>query len=223
MKHILNKYYAEAFGTFLYVVFGAGAVIVQFLTDGKLGITAIAFSHAVIIGLVVYFFARISGAHINPVVTIALYIEKKIGKKDAVYYIVFQLIGAVLGGFFLRLLFTNVAKATNLGAPVIRGITPQTAFWFEFFITFMLMFVILYVIKKGQRESPSISPSLAIGAIVFIDILFAGPFTGGAMNPARAFGPALVMGFWENHIIYWVAPLLGAVAAVYATRQLFKE
>ncbi len=220
-KHIWHKYYAEAFGTALLVIFGAGSVIINFLTDGRVGVLGIALSHALIIGIVVYVFGGISGAHINPAVTIAFLYDKRIDVKTAIYYVIAQLIGASVGAYFLKIVFKNVVSATALGAPQIKGITNEAGFMLEFAITFMLIFVIMYLVKH-KMDTQKVAP-LAIGAVILADILLAGYSTGAAINPARAFGPALVANFWVNQTIYFAAPILGGIAAVYASRFWWGE
>ena len=220
-KHIWNKYYAEAFGTALLVIFGAGSVVINFLTDGKVGVLGIALSHALIIGIVVYVFGGISGAHINPAVTIAFLYDKRIDLKTAVYYIISQLVGASVGAYFLKIIFKNIVAATALGTPQMRGITNEAGFLLEFAITFMLVFMIMYLVKH-KMDTQKVAP-LAISAVIMADIMFAGYSTGGALNPARAFGPALVAHFWMNQSIYWAAPILGGIAAVYASRLWWGE
>ena len=215
-KQIWLKYYAEAFGTCLLVIFGAGSVILNFLTEGKVTVVGIALAHAFIIGIAVFLFGNVSGAHINPAVTIAFLFDKRIDAKNAAYYIISQLAGAVAGAYFLKLIFKTVVPATALGAPVIKGITNEAGFLLEFGITFLLIFVIMYLVKHKMANS-KIAP-LAIASVIFVDIMLAGYNTGGAINPARAFGPAFVANFWLNQSIYWVAPILGGIAAVYASR-----
>lgn len=223
-KNIVNiimtfkKYLAELTATFGFVLLAAGSVLANNFTQGKLGVTGIALAHGLGLMAMIYAVMNVSGAHLNPAVTIAMWATKKIKTKEGVGYIISQLIGSAIAGLFLLWIFPN-GKAVNFGAPALAsGITLFGGILIEAVFTFLLVLTV-YGVAVDKRSPPG-PIGLAIGVIVVVALLVAGPLTGAALNPARAFGPALVAGFWTNHLVYWIGPIIGAVIAGLAYNNL---
>ena len=202
-----SRYLAELIGTFVLVIIGPGAVMVSASTNafGQEGI-ALAFGLAVTI--VVASIGHLSGAHINPAVTIALWSAGRFPSREVVSYVVAQCTGAVLAAFTLRWVLGTVG---NVGA-TIPMVSLERAFVVEAGYSAILGFVIMGV-ATDKRAAAGIAP-FAIGATVFAGALMTGPLTGGSFNPARSFGPAVAGGGFEAHWIYWVAPIVGMIAAM---------
>lgn len=211
----MKKYIAELIGTFALVFCGTGAVIVNDQTGGALGLIGIALAFGIIVSAMIYIFGSISGAHINPAVTIALLVGKLTSKKEALIYIFSQFIGALLASILLKLLFP---KNLTFGATLPSGNLFQS-FILEYILTFFLMLTILGATSK--KEFSSIA-GLIIGLVVTGIIIFAGPISGGSFNPARSFAPALISGNISALWIYLTAPTLGAITATVAWRMLKK-
>lgn len=205
---------AELFGTFMLVFFGAGAVMTTMFPKADFGLLGIAFAHGIALAIGVTATMAISGGHLNPAVTAGMLAIRRIDAKTAALYVGAQVVGAVLAAMLLKsLLPSGVTKVLALGTPAIAAnITLGSAIAIEAVLTFFLMSAVL-----GTAVSPE-SPRVAgfgIGLTLFIGILFGGPLTGAALNPARAFGPALVAGQWISQAVYWVGPILGAVVAAF--------
>jgi len=201
----MKKYLAEFIATFTLIFVGAGSILA-----GN-NLTGIAFAHGLAIMVMVYATAHISGAHINPAVTIGMWVTKKINTKDGVFYIIAQLLGGVLGAFLLKIFFVNADSSLNLGATTLAsGVSFFNGVFIEAVLTFLLVFVIFAV--AVDKRAPAGFYGLAIGMVITFDILVGGPLTGAAMNPARAFGPALVSGYFVNHLVYWIGPIVGGIA-----------
>lgn len=203
----MKKYVAEFIGTFALVFCGTGAIIVDEQSNGSLGLIGIALAFGIIVSAMIYIFGNISGAHINPSVTIALLIGKLTSKRDTVFYISAQILGAILASVLLKFTFS---KNLTLGATIPSGELLQS-FILEFILTFFLMLTILGVTSK--KEFSNIS-GLIIGLVVTGIILFAGPISGGSFNPARSLAPAIVSGNITALWIYLTAPTLGAIVAM---------
>ena len=206
-NNTMKKYIAEFIGTFALVFCGTGAIIVNQQSNGSLGLLGIALTFGIIISAVIYIFGNISGAHINPSVTIALVIGKLTTKREASFYISAQIFGAILASGLLKLMFP---ENLTLGATVPSGELLQSLI-LEFVLTFFLLLTILGVTSK--KEFSNIA-GLIIGLVVTGIILFAGPISGGSFNPARSFAPAIVSGNITALWIYITAPTLGAVLAM---------
>jgi MIP family channel proteins len=205
---------AEFVGTFALVLLGAGSI----LSGADLTGTAIA--HGIAIFVFVSAFAHISGGAFNPAVTIALWATKRMKSLDALAYIVTQLLGGLLAAFVLKFAYGSFAQ--NVGVPTLaQPINPLNGLLIEAVATFLLMMVIMGV-AIDSRGTFSAVAGLPIGLIITAGILFAGPLTGGAMNPARWFGPAIASGQLTNFWIWIVGPILGALAAVFLYDGLVK-
>lgn len=206
---------AEFIGTFLLVFAGTGAIIINTLT-GEITSMGIALTFGLTVAILIYCLGNVSGAHLNPAVTVALTLTGKLEPKKTLPYIISQCIGSILASLTLLSLFGHVS---NLGATQPRY-GWQQSFILEFILTFILMFVIMAVIMQKHGIGMS---ATAIGAAVGLDAMFGGPISGASMNPARSLGPALVSATFHNQWIYLVAPLGGAILAAFLCRLLFKE
>ncbi len=206
---------AEAVGTFALIFIGAGAVIADQLTGGRVGITGIALAHGLAIATLVSATGHLSGGHLNPAVTAGFVAARRLTVRQGARYVLAQLAGASVGALLLTASFPEAARqAAHLGTPALaRGITSGVGVVIEAILTFLLVFVI-FGVAVDARGPRTIAP-LMIGLVIAMDILAAGALTGGAMNPARAFGPALFSGFWRNQLVYWAGPLLGGVLAAW--------
>ncbi len=210
-----KKCFSEFLGTFALIFIGAGSVCANYnLTQsgsagfGLLGI-AVAFGFVVV--AVAYSLGYISGAHINPAVTISLVATKRLDSRLGFKYIIAQIAGASAGGFLLKFLFP-ASMAVNLGTCALgSGVTTMQAILMETVITFLLVFVV-YATVIDKRATPSMA-GLAIGLVVLLGVMVGGPISGGSMNPARVFGPAIASGAFENHIVWWAGPIFGGVLA----------
>ena len=203
-----NTLAAEALGTFFLVLTACGAIIVNDHTGGGLiGHRGISVVFGLIVMIMIYSIGNISGAHMNPAVTIGFLFAKRIGFRQTLFYIVFQIIGALAASLLLRLLFPDSTGLgeTSTALPVFQ------AFLIEVVLTFLLMFVILNV-STGHMEK-GIMAGVAIGATVCIAAMVGGPLTGASMNPARSLGPGIVSGNLEHIWLYIIAPVVGAVLA----------
>ena len=206
---------AEFIATLLFVFLGAGSVIVSGgLPNGDLDparLVAIALAHGLAIAFLVYAAPNISGGHLNPAVTFAALLTKKISAARGLMFVVAQLGGAVVGALLLLATIPGAAD-TNLGAHALGpDVSVGMGLLMEIVITFALVFVI-FATAVDPRGMGNLAP-LAIGLTVLADHLLAVPITGASMNPARSFGPALVSGEWAGHWLYWAGPLLGGALA----------
>lgn len=205
----MRKYIAELIGTFALVFCGTGAIIINQESGGAITHLGIAITFGLIVTTMIYTIGDISGAHLNPAVTIAFLIAKEFPIKEVLPYIISQGIGAILASFILHVLFpVNIM----LGATMPAGSDMQS-FILEVILTFLLMFVILHV-AKGSKEQ-GLFAGLAIGSVVLLEAMFAGPICGASMNPIRSLAPAIVSGHLSHIWIYLLAPVLGAILAVF--------
>ena len=202
----MKKYIAEFIGTFILVFFGTGSVIVNEQYNNALDLIGISFAFGIVIVSIIYSLGSISGAHINPAVTMTLLVGKLIDKTDALCYIMAQFFGAILASLLLHFIFPN---NRGLGATNPSGSIIQT-FVVELVSSFVLMLTILGVTQKETK----VFAGLVIGLAVTGLILFAGPISGGSFNPARSFAPALISGNMSNLWIYLSAPLVGSISAL---------
>lgn len=203
----MKKYLAEFIGTFALIFCGTGAIIVNEQSNGSLGLIGISLAFGIIVSAMIYVFGNISGAHINPSVTIALLVGKLTTKKAALFYISAQILGAFAATGLLKLMFL---ENLTLGATIPSGELLQS-FIIEFILTFFLMLTILGI--TATKEFSNIA-GLLIGLVVTGIILFAGPISGGSFNPARSIAPAIISGNITTLWIYITAPTLGAIFAM---------
>lgn len=204
----MKKYLAEFLGTYALVFAGTGAVVIDQETHGGVTHVGVAITFGLIVMSMIYALGDISGAHLNPAVSIAFTAAKKFPVKELVPFIISQLSGAAAASFTLKYLFPNNQL---LGATIPAGSDLQS-FILEFILTFFLMLVIINV-ANGSKEQGMFA-GLAIGSVVALEAMFAGPICGASMNPARSFGPAVVSGHIEHLWIYLSATTLGAVFSI---------
>ena len=207
MNYAAQKGLAELIGTFLLTFIGGAAII-----NGDAGVIGIALAHGLTIALVICSLGHISGAHINPAVTIGFLITGKIEAKDALIYILSQLIGAMLAAYSLKVFVPGAMEASLGGQSISPNVSIVAAIFIEFVLTFFLVTAI-FGTAVDDRGTFSAVAGFGIGLVVTVDILAGGPFTGASMNPARSFGPAIISGTWENQIVYWVGPIIGGAIA----------
>lgn len=208
----LKKYTAEFIGTFGLVFCGTGAVVVDEVSGGTVTHVGVAICFGLIVMAMIYAFGEISGAHLNPAVTLAFAVNKSFPFKNVIPYIISQLAGAVLASITLLLLFPS---SKNLGATIPSGSDIQS-FVLEVILTLILMLVIIKV-ATGSKEKGMFA-GLAIGSVVLLEAMFAGPISGASMNPARSIAPALISGELKQIWIYILAPLSGATLAVFINK-----
>ena len=198
---------AEGIGTFFLVLIGPGAVMVNAYSGGAIGHAGVALAFAFVVTAIVYALGHLSGAHINPAVTIGFWSGRRFPGREVGPYVVAQLLGAIGASAFLRGVLGPVG---HVGA-TLPSLPLGAAFAVEWLLSFVLMFVIMAV-ATDERATNGFA-GVAVGLTVGFCALTGGPLTGASMNPARSFGPALVGGIWTAHWIYWVAPITAMVAA----------
>jgi aquaporin Z len=204
----MRRYWAEVFGTFALVFAGTGAIVINDVSKGAVSHVGIAITFGLIVMAMIYALGDISGAHLNPAVTIGFWLSGRFSLKLVPFYVVSQLAGALLASGLLRLLLGNHA---TLGATIPAGSDLQSI-GFEVILTAILMLVILAV-STGPKEA-SLMAGVAIGGVVALEAMFAGPICGASMNPARSLAPAVVAGNVASLWVYLAGPLLGAALAV---------
>lgn len=208
----MGRLVAEFIGTFTLIFIGAGSIIANHATGGAVGLTGIALAHGLAIACMASATGAVSGGHLNPAVTLGLLATGHVKAGRAAQYIISQCAGAVVAAAAIK--FVTPAEsvaATSLGTPLLAATTsPLQGIVFEAITTGFLMFVVYGTAVDARAPRMA---ALFIGLTVALDVLAAGPFTGAAMNPARSLGPALVGGYLANMWVYWVGPIIGAVAA----------
>jgi aquaporin TIP len=202
-----QKATVEAIGTFILTFVGAGSIIAT--AGGQLIVIALA--HGIALAIAVSAAMNISGGHINPAVTLGMLATKRISVQHAVVYIIAQLIGAIIGGLFLMGVFPGaMGKAVNWGAPSVARISIPQGILFEALMTFILVFAVFGT--AVDPRAPKIG-GFGIGLAIAIDIMAGGPFTGAAMNPARALGPMIASLNFTDWYVYLIGPIAGGVIA----------
>ncbi len=204
----MKKLAAEFIGTFALVFAGTGAIVVNAVSGGAVSHVGIALTFGLVVLAMIYTIGDVSGAHLNPAVTVGFWMARRFPARSVPAYVASQCAGALMASGFLRLLFP---QHQTLGATQPAGSIVQS-FVLEGILTAMLMFVILNV-STGAKEK-GITAGIAVGAVIGLEALFAGPICGASMNPARSLAPALVSGHWQNLWIYLTAPMLGAACGV---------
>ena len=208
---LARRCFAEAFATFALVFAGCGAIVLDSERDGSLGSTGIAAAFGLVIMAMVYATGHLSGAHINPAVTIAFSTTRHFPPRDAAAYVPSQLAGAVAGALLLRIVWHGTPADLGATVPTVGS---GSALVYEGVMTAFLMFVIMAV--ATDTRAVGAAAAIAIGATVALDSLFGGGVTGASMNPARSFGPALVASEWQQFWIYVAGPVLGALGGALA-------
>jgi len=202
---------AEGLAAFALVFAGCGAIVANAENDGALGAVGISLVFGLIVMVMIYATGHLSGAHINPAVTVAFTLTRHFPPRDAAAYVAAQLLGASVGALALLAVWPDQPAA--LGATV-PSVGVASAFAYELVLSAFLMFVIISVATDTRAVGPA--AAIAIGGTVALDALFGGPVTGASMNPARSFGPALASGEWSDFWLYVAGPVLGAAAGGFA-------
>ena len=202
---------AEGIAAFALVFAGCGAIVANAEYDAALGAVGVSLVFGLIIMVMIYATGHLSGAHINPAVTLAFTLTRHFPARDAVAYIAAQLTGAICGALALGAVWTS--KPAHLGATV-PTVGAGSAFVYELLLTAFLMFVIIAV--ATDTRAVGAAAAIAIGGTVGLDALFGGPVTGASMNPARSLGPALVSGTWTDFWVYLAGPIIGAALGALA-------
>ena len=208
----LKKIAAEMLGTFILVFAGTGAIVINDASAGSVSHVGIGLTFGLVVLAMIYSVGDVSGAHLNPAVTLGFFMARRFQVRWVVPYMASQCAGAILASLVLRLMFPAHA---NLGSTLPAGEAIQS-FVLEAILTFILMFVILSV-STGPKEK-GIMAGIAVGSVIALEALFAGPISGASMNPARSLAPALVSWRLDSLWIYLTAPLLGALGSVAACR-----
>lgn len=206
---ILRRASAEGIGTFFLVLIGPGAAIVNAHTAGAVTHPGIALAFAFVVCAMIYALGHVSGAHINPAVTVAFWSVGRFPARDVVPYMVAQCSGAVLAALALRVMLGPTVVRAGATIPAVPWLA---AFSIEWLLSFALMLVITAV-ATDPRVAQGFA-GIAVGLTVGMDAMMGGPLTGASMNPARTFGPALAAQAWDAHWIYWVAPITAMVVAI---------
>jgi aquaporin Z len=208
-------------GAFTLIFIGVGSIVAanQIHDPSLIGV---ALAHGLAIGVMVSAVGHISGAHFNPAITFGFLVTRRIKPRLALVYWIAQLAGATLAALLVQQLLPRAStEAVKLGVPAIGGgVNAGAAFGLEAILTFFLAWVVFATAVDSRGTFKSIA-GLAIGLTITFDILFGGPFTGAAMNPARAFGPELIGDYWSNGWVWYAGPLLGATAAAVMYELLY--
>ena len=226
MYNLAQKLSAEFLGTFAVVFFAAGAVCADFhlrnSPSGGIGQLALALGYGLTFAVMVAALGHISGGHFNPAITIGLWVTKRLSTVDTLAYWGAQLLGSIAAAFLLRVVIPDESwrNATNFVPELLRDYPGWAGMALEATATFFLVLVAFATTVDGRGASRSVA-AFSIGLAITVGALVAGPFTGAAMNPARAFGPALALHHWLNQMIYWVGPLAGGFLAGLVYDSLF--
>lgn len=217
MTENIRKYLAEFIGTYILLFCGTGAVIIDEQTHGAVTHVGVAITFGLVVMSLIYAIGSLSGAHLNPAVSIAFALANRFSIKCLLPYIGSQLAGAILASFTLKFLFPG---NLHLGGTLPAG-TDTQSFILEFILTYILMLVIINV-ATGSKEQGMFA-GLAIGGVVLFEAMFAGPICGASMNPARSIGPAVASGNYHSLWLYIAAPITGAALAILCWNYLFKQ
>jgi aquaporin TIP len=219
MRDAWRHFAAEFIGMFAFVFIGSGAIMTARMSQSPAALVEVALAHGLTMAVMVSATMRISG-HINPAVTLGLLAARRIEPMMAALYVIAQILGAIAAAYALKATFPEgVFAATRGGGQAVAlDVTGGQAFLLEAIATFFLVFVIFGTVV--DLRGPKIG-GLAIGFVIAADILAIGPLTGASMNPARSFGPAVASGVYEAQLLYWFAPITGAVVAALLYEFLF--
>ena len=213
----MKKFAAEFFGTFALVFAGTGAIIINDVQHGAISHVGIALTFGLVVLANIYALGEVSGAHLNPAVTLGFFAARRLPGRDVAPYLASQIAGAFAASLLLHLLFP---AHEGLGATRPAG-TDWQSFILEMVLTWFLMLVILGV-STGAKEK-GVMAGIAIGAVIALEAMFAGPICGASMNPARSLAPAVVSGNFSSLWVYLAAPVIGAVLAVLSCRCVQEE
>ena len=217
-SNIKHKYLVEIVGTFILVYAIASAATI-YSDSGQLGVIGIGLVHALVLTAIIYAIGYRSGAQVNPAVTMGLLVARKIKAKEAVFYIICQLIGAVLGAAVVYAMFGSSMSA-SVTLPSDGNV--MRAFILETVMTFTLVYVVLATTTAKNFKIAPLA-GVAIGFTLGFNVIFGGSISGGSLNPARSFGPALITGNFDFNWLYWIAPIFGALIAAGVYKALHKD
>jgi aquaporin Z len=219
MRNTLRPLAAEAVGTFFLVFCGVGAIVTDIYRAGSVGLLGIAIAHGVALGIGISATMNVSGGHLNPAVTLGLLSIGRTDAKTAIGYILAQLAGASVAVLAIKGLYPEMAgQIAQYGTPrLANDVSTVQGIVIEAILTFMLAFAVMGT--AVDPRAPKIG-GFGVGLIVMCGILAGGQMTGGAMNPARAFGSMVVGWQWTGALIYWIGPVLGAVVAMQLYERL---
>lgn len=222
MTALPRRCVAEALGTFALIFIGCGAVVTSSLPGAGFGLLGIALAHALVLGVMITATMNISGGHLNPAVTIGVLSAGRISARDAAAYVASQLAGATLGAFLLtQVIPVGISRAGTIGTPSLAGgMSLASGIALEAVLTFFLVSAVFGTAVSAN--APKVG-GFGIGLVLFFDILVGGPLTGAAMNPARAFGPALISGTWYAQLVWWVGPIAGGIIAAQLWHRVLLE
>ena len=226
MYNLSQKLVSEFIGTFALIFFGAGSVCAdQYLRAsgaGGIGLFGIAVANGLIYAILISALAHVSGAHLNPAVTIGYWVTKRLSTLDTLAYWSAQIVAAIAAAYSLAAIIPeSVWRPASLGTPDLAlDFTRMHGMALEAVLTFFLVFVFFATAVDASGALHKVS-GFAIGLILTVGILAGGPFTGAAMNPARAFGPAIAAHHWTNNGVYWVGPLFGGIVAAVIYDRIF--
>jgi MIP family channel proteins len=212
------KFLAELVGTFI-LVYAIASAATAYSDTGQLGVIGIGLVHALVLTAIIYAIGYRSGSQVNPAVTIGLLVARKIKGKEAAVYIAAQLIGAIIGAAVVYSIFGSEMSASvtlPLEDNVVRALILETV------MTFTLVYVVLATTSSKNFKIAPLA-GVAIGFTLGLNVMFGGAITGGSLNPARSFGPALIMGNFNYHWIYWIAPIIGGLIAAGVYKAIHKD
>jgi aquaporin Z len=210
-----RKLVAEIVGTFALVFIGAGTII----ASGD-DIVAKALAYGLAMALLFSALGHVSGGLFNPALTLGFWVTRRIDTANTITYIIAQLSGAVLGALALVALYPETARDRAELTPLLRGVTFAQGVGIELVLTVFLMLAVFATLL--DKRGPNVG-GFGIGLVLTMGVLAAGRFTDAAMNPARAFGPALINSTWDDHLVYWIGPIIGAVAAALLYHYVFAD
>lgn len=219
-----KKYLAEFLGTFMLVFIAAGAICADYYLkmaggQGTCPVWVIAVFGFIVVA-VVYATSYIAGSHINPAVTISFLVTKRMKANTAIFYVIFQLLGATAAGYFLRILFPDAVNTVHSGVCILgEGVGFKKAVFVEAIITFLFVFTIYATVVDGRVSK--ILAGIAIGVVCLFGALVSTAISGGALNPARVFGPAIASGHFDYHFVWWFGPVIGGIAAGFLYDKVF--
>ena len=216
-----KSYWAEFLGTFTLCFIGQGAIVMQ-QASGTGSLLVIAAAHGLALATMISALGTWSGAHFNPAVTFGFWITRRMSLTSAITYWISQLAGAITASFLLRSIVPGEpGEMVHFGVPMIAaGVSVSQGLLLEFVLTFLLVTAVWGT--AVDERGPKIG-GFGIGLTLMMGILVGGPLTGGALNPARAFGAACASGVWTSHWVYWVAPMLGGAAAARVYHAMMKS